>query len=89
MNILVFKFGGTSVGSGDGRARASRHVRRALDAGFGVVAVVSAMGRAGDPYATDTLLGLAPDAGALTRDLLMSSGETISACVFADELERG
>jgi aspartate kinase len=51
-----------------------------------VVVVVSAMGRKGAPYATDTLLGLLDEAGGgdgLTRDLMVSCGETISACLVA------
>jgi len=50
-----------------------------------VVVVVSAMGRAGDPYATDTLLSLVPTDDDLTdrdSDLLLSCGETISSVVF-------
>ena len=80
------KFGGTSVADGHGRAAAIGQMRRALDAGKAVVAVVSAMGRMGKPYATDTLLSLAPEMGAGARDLLMSCGEVISACVMANDL---
>ena len=56
--ILVQKFGGTSVSTAERRGRAIEHVRRALSAGNQVAVVVSAMGRRGDPYATDTLLDL-------------------------------
>ena len=54
-----------------------------------MVVVVSAMGRKGAPYATDTLLSLVRGQGSSprTRDLLLTCGETISACVFADLLE--
>ena len=80
------KFGGTSVADEQGRAAAIRQIRKARDAGAQVVAVVSAMGRLGRPYATDTLLALTPEAGAEARDLLMSCGELISACVMANDL---
>jgi aspartate kinase len=85
--IAVLKFGGTSLATDESRAMARRRVRDALQDG-GVVAVVSAMGRAPEPYATDSLLALAGGA-AHTRnaDLLLAGGEVISAAVFAQELE--
>ncbi len=53
-----------------------------------VAVVVSAMGRAGAPYATDTLLGLVQDVGisARERDLLLTCGETIAAVTLSAEL---
>ena len=56
MKILVQKFGGTSVDRAEHRALAARKVIQAKDAGFAPVVVVSAIGRAGAPYATDTLV---------------------------------
>ncbi len=91
MDIIVVKFGGTSVADERARAAAIGRVKAIRAEGYGVVAVVSAMGRKGAPYATDTLLGLVRPAGESsprTRDLLMTCGETISACVFADSLEQ-
>ncbi|MCL2654180.1 MAG: aspartate kinase [Coriobacteriia bacterium] len=86
--IVILKFGGTSVGSTAGRAALCERVREQRAAGKAPVIVVSAMGRRGDPYATDTLLDLvAPEA--LTpaeRDLLASCGEVISAVVVAAQL---
>jgi aspartate kinase len=84
--IVVMKFGGTSVAEAEGRAAAIRRIRRVQDEGCAAVVVVSAMGRRGQPYATDTLLSLAPEGDAAGRDLLMSCGETISACVMASDL---
>ena len=87
MGLVVMKFGGTSVSTEESRGRAMGHVRRELEQGNRPVVVISAMGRKGAPYATDTLLSLiGKDAAAPTRDLLISCGETISACVFADAL---
>ncbi|MCL6516220.1 aspartate kinase [Alicyclobacillus sp.] len=89
MRILVQKFGGTSVASRESRLAAAGHVERALSDGYRVVVVVSAMGRKGDPYATDTLLGTVDEADAVAKrdlDILMSCGETISAVVFASLL---
>lgn len=87
MNIVVVKFGGTSVATEEGRSKAISHVEKLLNEGKHVVVVVSAMGRKGEPYATDTLISLLnKNSKRDTLDLLMSCGETISACVFADNL---
>lgn len=86
--IVVMKFGGTSVATEDGRKAISQRVAAALELGQAPVLVVSAMGRAGAPYATDTLLALVEElpASDRERDLLMSTGEIISAVVLAHEL---
>jgi len=86
--IAVLKFGGTSVATPERRELAYRRVRDALDGGFSVVAVVSAMGRAPEPYATDSLLALRGTArtNSANADLLLAAGEQIAAAVFADEL---
>jgi len=82
------KFGGTSVASLEGRDHIASQVRSELAAGLEPVVVVSAMGRAGAPYATDTLLSLVDQAhcGTHDRDLLMSVGELISSVVVAAHL---
>ncbi len=86
--IVVMKFGGTSVAEVGGRAAIAQRVSATLDSARAPVVVVSAMGRAGAPYATDTLLGLVGDmpADLRERDLLMASGEVISAILIAHEL---
>lgn len=90
MKIIVQKFGGTSVRDLEGRMQAKRHIEKSLQEGYKVVVVVSAMGRNGDPYATDTLLSLVSGTSShLSKrelDLLMSVGETISAVVFTNLL---
>ncbi|WJE17519.1 aspartate kinase [Halobacillus sp. ACCC02827] len=90
MKLLVQKFGGTSVRDQESRSRAIHHVKNALDEGYKVVITVSAMGRKGSPYATDTLLGLIDfpktEVSLREQDLMMSCGETISSIVFAHEL---
>ncbi|PKQ10196.1 MAG: aspartate kinase [Actinobacteria bacterium HGW-Actinobacteria-9] len=82
------KFGGTSVATVQGRESIARRVTAAIELGKAPVLVVSAMGRRGDPYATDTLLDLLGDtpAHAAERDLLMGTGEMISAVLCAHEL---
>lgn len=83
MRILVQKFGGTSLSTQAAREHVVSHIRRELNNGFRLVVVVSAMGRKGDPYATDTLLGLVAEGGgslpAREQDMLMACGEIISA----------
>lgn len=90
MRTLVHKFGGTSVRDGAARHTASAIVARAVAAGERVAVVVSAMGRQGDPYATDTLLALARSEGSAVpgrdEDLLASCGEVVAAVVFAQAL---
>ncbi|MFT8871316.1 MAG: aspartate kinase [Sporolactobacillus sp.] len=85
MKIIVQKFGGTSIQTADMRKLAAGHVVSAVKQGYKVVVVVSAMGRHGDPYATDTLLGLTAGADSSPRekDILMACGETISMVVFS------
>lgn len=88
--IAVLKFGGTSVATPEQRELAYRRVRDARDDGFATVAVVSAMGRFPDPYATDSLLSLIGGrGGSRNADVLLAAGETIAAAVFADELQAG
>ncbi|QSO51420.1 aspartate kinase [Alicyclobacillus curvatus] len=89
MRTCVQKYGGTSLAAPESRLSALRHVEAALNEGFGVVVVVSAMGRKGSPYATDTLLDILDDKDTATKrdlDMLLSCGETISSVVFASLL---
>ncbi|GIT03262.1 MAG: hypothetical protein CM1200mP28_05210 [Deltaproteobacteria bacterium] len=55
---MVMKFGGTSVQTEESRKHVIKHIRRNVESGKKVVAVVSAMGPKGDPYSTDTLISL-------------------------------
>lgn len=91
MKIIVQKFGGTSLKTEELRNRAAEHVMQVLKDGKKVVVVVSAIGRTGDPYATDTLLelvgGVQNHASKRELDLLVSCGETISAVVFSHLLQ--
>lgn len=94
MEVIVQKFGGTSLKGPKERQQAVDLVKAAVEQGLAVVVVVSAMGRKPDPYATDTLLGvvaeeLAQPGGLPGRelDLLLSCGEIISATLFAGLLQ--
>ncbi|MEW6522144.1 MAG: aspartate kinase [Bacillota bacterium] len=90
--IAVLKFGGTSVASEESRQLAVARVRAHLDKGYDVCVVVSAMGRKGEPYATDTLLGLARSLYHNTAprelDLMAACGEIISSVVMTNALRR-
>ncbi|WP_078380849.1 aspartate kinase [Sutcliffiella halmapala] len=90
MKIVVQKFGGTSVRDESTREFAYQHIKKAVDDGFKVVVVVSAMGRKGEPYATDTLLSLVEDGKQNVSkreiDILLSCGEIISSIVFSNML---
>lgn len=83
----VLKFGGTLLADETRRARVLADIGNAVRAGELPVVVVSAMGRRGDAYATDTLLRLL-DVGAGVpdphiRDLMLSAGEVISTALVA------
>jgi aspartate kinase len=92
MKILVQKFGGTSVSTPERRKQVVEKISRALKNGYQPVVVVSAMGRSGEPYATDTLLSLVTEEfkyqNLLAADLLMSCGEIISTVVICNELSK-
>jgi aspartate kinase len=89
VRVIVQKFGGTSLSTAANRERAVEWVLSARADGYQPVVVVSAMGREGDPYATDTLLGLVRGEAVdpRERDLLMSCGEIISAVIFSARLK--
>ena len=55
MDIVVMKFGGTSVRDQAMRYQAFRHIRREVSAGYKVVVVVSSIGRKCEPNATESL----------------------------------
>lgn len=92
MRIVVQKFGGSSLATSAMRAESMQRVRETVEAGLAPVVVVSAMGRQGDPYATDTLLNFVyhtnPEPDEANTDLLLSCGEIISAAIFAEGLRK-
>lgn len=91
MRILVQKFGGTSVSSAANRRLVADKINCAIGSGFQPVVVASAMGRNGQPYATDTLIGVARESHPMLSrrelDLMMGCGEIISAVVMAATLQ--
>lgn len=90
MDLIVQKFGGTSLSDEQSRRHVLRHIKREHEAGCSLVVVVSAMGRSGEPYATDSLLDLVRQNGnalpVREKDLLLSCGELISAATLCSLL---
>lgn len=81
-NVVVQKYGGSSVADAAGIRRAAQRVADTQAAGFQVVAVVSAMGDT-----TDELLELASSVSsrphARELDSLLTTGELVSAALLA------
>ena len=92
MKIQVLKFGGTSVATAQGRELAIGKIIASRNAGYATAIVISAMGRRGDPYATDTLLDLILEANEnVTQrelDMVSGTGEIISGVVMAALLQK-
>lgn len=91
MKVLVQKFGGTSVSTPERRKQAVAKIMAAKAAGYAPVVVVSALGRAGEPYATDTLLTLAkeecPIIGKREQDMIMACGEIVAGVIVVGALK--
>lgn len=90
MNIIVQKFGGTSVSTAERRKQVVSKIKKAINDGYNPVVVVSAMGRKGDSYSTDTLLSLIDNKfkanNKSSQDLLMCCGEIISSVIMCNDL---
>lgn len=91
MSIVIQKFGGTSLRNLNNQSDFLKQVKKEVQTGSNIVVVVSAMGRSGDPYATDTLISqlenISTAINPKKKDLIMSVGETISAVLVSHLLE--
>lgn len=91
MEIVIQKFGGTSLRNRARRKLVIEKIKALLNKNLMPVVVVSAMGRMGDPYATDSLLSLVNknlrNKNPKAVDFLMSCGEMVSAAVLCSELQ--
>jgi aspartate kinase len=80
--LVVMKFGGTSVADAERIKRAAQRIVAKREAGHGVVAVLSARGKT-----TDELIGMAEEVSAAPHpremDMLLSTGERISCALCA------
>ena len=85
-NIIVQKFGGTSVADTDKIKNVARAVIREKNNGKDVIVVVSAMG-----HTTDILTKLAkeisPNPSSREMDMLLSTGEGVSIALLAMALQ--
>jgi aspartate kinase len=86
-NIVVQKFGGTSVGSVERIQKVAERIKTYVENGKGVVVVVSAMGKT-----TDQLVKLAaeinPNPSNREMDMLLSTGEQVSISLLAMALHK-
>ncbi|MEN6414263.1 MAG: aspartate kinase [Veillonellales bacterium] len=91
MKLLVQKFGGTSVSTPERRQQAAQKILQAVKDGYSPVVVVSAPGRIGEPYATDTLIQTAkqecPAIEKRELDMIMSCGEIIAGVIVTGTLK--
>jgi len=91
MGIVVQKFGGTSVSTSKRRRQVVEKIISAKKDAKSVVVVVSAIGRKGEPYSTDTLIELVEDLkeniSNRELDLLLSCGEIISGVLLTGLLQ--
>lgn len=91
MGIIIQKYGGTSLRSIYTNNDVLNHIKDCINSGNDLVIVVSAIGRNGEPYATDTLINqlekISCQIDPKKKDLIMSCGETISAAIVAHLLD--
>jgi aspartate kinase len=86
MEIIVQKFGGTSVADAEKIRQAARRVIKTKDKGFGVVVVASARGKQTDQLVADAL-ELNPNPPKREMDQLLSTGEVQTVSLFAMALD--
>ncbi|MGB2991407.1 MAG: aspartate kinase [Paenisporosarcina sp.] len=85
--MIVQKFGGIAMKDKESRQICIHHIKEGLAKYKSVIVVVSAMGRLGDPYSTDTLIQLT-DAFQLapeSKDVAAICGELLSSSVLYAE----
>ena len=86
MNVVVQKYGGSSVATPERIKNVAQRIKKKVDEGYKVVVVVSAMGKT-----TDNLIKLAkeisprPDSREL--DMLLATGEQVSAALLSMALK--
>lgn len=89
--MIIQKYGGTSLRNLNKESNVLKNIKACLAEGHRLVVVVSAIGRKGEPYATDTLIGLLEDINSniapKKKDLIMSCGEIISCTKLSHLLD--
>jgi aspartate kinase len=86
MEIIVQKFGGTSVADAEKIRQAARRVIKTKEKGFGLVVVASARGKQTDQLVADAL-ELNPKPPRREMDQLLSTGEQQTVSLFAMALD--
>jgi len=88
--MIVQKFGGIAMQDEEMREHCIKQIKEGVSKYSKVVVVVSAMGRLGNPYATDSLLNLTKSFLPSTQasDLVASCGELIATSVLSAELHQ-
>ncbi len=86
--LKILKFGGTALATKGSRTKVIELIKN--ENVEKLIVVVSAMGRGGFPYATDTLLSLIKDCqvSLQEKDRLISVGEIISSIILCNELKQ-
>jgi aspartate kinase len=82
VNLIVQKYGGSSLADADGIKRVAQRIVATRKAGHGVVVVVSAMGDTTDEL-HDLALEISPLPPGRELDMLLTSGERISMALVA------
>jgi aspartate kinase len=86
MEVIVQKYGGTSVADAEKIRRAARRVIKTAEKGLGVVVVASARGKQTDQLVADAL-ELHPNPPKREMDQLLSTGEQQTVSLFAMALD--
>src|SRR5699024_11923216 len=91
MDIVIQKFGGTSLRGINKENHFLSHIENSIDQNKKPVIVVSAIGRIGEPYATDTLIkeleNINKEIDPVKKDFIMSCGETIATAIVSHLLD--
>lgn len=87
MQLIVQKFGGTSVADAERVEHVADIITRTYDKGYNVVAVVSAQGKFTDVL-VDKANEINPKASRREMDMLLSAGEQISVALLAMAIEK-
>jgi len=85
-DLLVQKYGGTSVGTVEKIKRVARRIVQQVDQGKKMVVVVSAMGKSTDEL-VDLALSINPNPPSREMDVLLATGEQVSIALLAMAIE--
>ena len=87
MQLIVQKFGGSSVADAERVENVANIITKTYDQGYNVLAVVSAQGKFTDVL-VDKASEINPKASRREMDMLLSAGEQISVALLAIAIEK-